>query len=352
VTAVTAIDRFLLPAGEPGIASYLFERLLAPHNLRERLRRSALAAVPSLAPRLLPRLVSGDGHRPALATLETALEETSLLRGTPLEDQPEDRPVRWLLAEDYAGNGRRRLVAFLFAAGERSPAAVLKLQGIGTAGPSLEREAAALQCLAERLPQDLQRSVPRCLAFRTLPGLEALLSDPLAGVSAYMDMQGLLAPGRAVERHFQAAAAWLARFHRATRIARDLAAAHGDFWARNLLLGPDGEAAVVDWEHFREEAPFWEDLFHFALTYGLNYPWRRWRRLPPEAAFRRTFLEKNRVSRAVSAYFARYADASGSDGAALRQQFGHYLETRPEEGLPWSDFRRLFGRARRSVFSG
>lgn len=292
------IDRFVFPAGDPGIAAYLFGRLLAPHNLRERLRRSAGLAVQ--APKPLPE----DG--PIRERVETALRSLDL----------ETR--RWLLVEDYSGNERDRLVVFLF--GEGGPTAVLKL------GSGLEREAKALRFLAERLPADLRDTVPRLLDWQD----QALVMSPVRGVSAYVEMQGLLAPGRAVDRHFDAAADWLLRFHRAT------GASHGDFWARNLLVGP---TAVVDWEHFSDEAPIHADLFHFPLTYGLNYPWERWRRLPPDEAFRRTFLEDNRISRAVRRYLARFAEPP-----TLRRPFEAWLDN--------SDFRDLLGRAGRSVFSG
>lgn len=293
------VDRFVFPAGDPDIASFLFERLFAPHNLRERLRRSAGLAVRAAKP--LPE------EGPVRETVETALRNLGLVS------------CRWLLVEDYPGNGRNRLVVFLFKTGAASPMAVLKL------GSNLRREAEALRFLADRLPADLRGTVPRLLDFQE----EALLMSPVPGVSAYMEVQGLLAPGRAVDRHFDAAVDWLLRFHRAT------GASHGDFWARNLLVGP---TAVVDWEHFTEEAPIDADLFHFPLTYGLNYPWERWRRLPPDEAFRRTFLEDNRVSRAVRRYLARFGEP-----AALRERFESRLS---------SEFLDLLRRAGRSVFSG
>lgn len=294
------VDRFVFPAGDSGIASYLFERLFAPHNLRERLKRSAGLAVQTAKP--LP----DDG----------AIQEKidAALRSMDLETH------RWLLVEDYSGNERNRLVVFLFKEREASPSAVLKL------GSGLQREAEALRFLGERLPLDLRDSVPRLLDWRE----QALVMSPVPGVSAYVEMQGLLAPGRAVDRHFDAAADWLFNFHRAT------GASHGDFWARNLLVGP---TAVVDWEHFTEEAAIYADLFHFPLTYGLNYPWERWRRHPPEEAFRRTFLEDNRVSRAVRRYLARFGDPPD-----LRRHFEAWLEE--------DEFRNLIGRAGRSVFSG
>lgn len=297
---LSQVDRFVFPAGDPGIAAYLFERLFAPHNLRERLRRSAGLATRAAKP--LPE------EEPIREKIETALRSLDL------------GPHRWLLVEDYSGTGRNRLVVFLFRQGEASPAAVLKL------GSGLQREAEALRFLGERLPPDLRDSVPRLLDSRA----EALLMSPVPGVSAYIEMQGLLAPGRVVDRHFDAAADWLFEFHRAT------GASHGDFWARNLLVGP---TAVVDWEHFSEEAPIQADLFHFPLTYGLNYPWERWRRLPPDEAFRRTFLEDNRVSRAVRRYLARFAEPS-----SLRWPFEAWLEK--------AEFRDMLGRAGRSVFSG
>lgn len=282
------VDRFVFPAGDPGLASFVFERLFAPHNLRERLRRSAGLAVQQA--KLLPE----DGR----------------IRSLGLDAS------RWLLVEDYPGSERGRLVVFLF--GKDGPTAVLKL------GPDLEREAEALRFLAQ-FPE-LQGSVPRLLDHQE----GALVMSPLPGVPVYMEMQGLLAPGRAVDRHFDAAADWLFRFHRTT------GASHGDFWARNLLVGP---TAVVDWEHFKEEAPLYGDLFHFPLTYGLNYPWERWRRLPPEEAFRRTFLEDNRVSRAVRRYLSRFGKP-----ASLRWPFEAWLDNQ--------EFRDLLGRAGRSVFSG
>lgn len=290
------VDRFVFPAGDPGIAAYLFERLFAPHNLSERLRRSAGLATRAVKP------------LPEDRTVREKIESLDL------------ETHRWLLVEDYPGNGRDRLVVFLFGEGATSPTAVLKI------GSGLEREAEALRFLAERLPPDLRGSVPRLLDWQD----RALLMSPVAGVSAYVEMQGLLAPGRAVDRHFDAAADWLLKFHRAT------GASHGDFWARNLLVGP---TAVVDWEHFAEEAPIQADLFHFPLTYGLNYPWERWRRLPPDEAFRRTFLEDNRVSRAVRRYLSRFGDP-----ASLRWPFEAWLDN--------ADFRDLLRRAGRSVFSG
>jgi hypothetical protein len=298
--SLAQVDRFVFPAEDPGIAAYLFERLFAPHNLRERLRRSAGLAVRAAKP------LTED--RPVQEKIETALHSLGL------------ETHRWLLVEDYSGNGRDRLVVFLFRESEASPSAVLKL------GSGLKREAEALRFLAERLPADLRASVPRLLDWQE----QALVMSPVPGISAYVEMQGLLAPGRAVDRHFDAAADWLLRFHQAT------GASHGDFWARNLLVGP---TAVVDWEHFTEEAPIYADLFHFPLTYGLNYPWERWRRLPPDEAFRRTFLEDNRVSRAVRRYLARFGDP-----AALRSAFEAWLEN--------DEFRELLGRAGRSVFSG
>lgn len=292
------VDRFVFPAGDRGIAAYLFGRLFAPHNLRERLRRSAGLATRAARP--LPE------EEPIRERIETALRSLGL------------ETHRWLLVQDYSDNGRDRLVVFLF--GEDGPTSVLKLGG------GLQRESEALRFLEERLPADLRGSVPRLLDS----GEEALLMSPVQGVSAYVEMQGLLAPGRAVDRHFDAAAGWLLRFHRST------GASHGDFWARNLLVGP---TAVVDWERFSEEAPIHADLFHFPLTYGLNYPWERWRRLPPDEAFRRTFLEDNRVSRAVRRYLARFADP-----ASLRWPFEAWLEN--------AGFREMLGRAGRSVFSG
>jgi hypothetical protein len=114
--------------------------------------------------------------------------------------------------------------------------------------------------------------------------------------------------------------------------------AHGDFWARNLLLGPGGRAGVVDWEHARLEAEPLDDLFHFAVSYALDYPWSRYRRLPPEPALRRGFTGDGPVARAIAAYLGAVSEPLGLEREALRPLLAAHLLTRPlRRGTPESD---------------
>lgn len=291
---------------------------------------------------------------------------------------------RTILLRDYSGSGRGQLVLFPFPRGEAEPATVVKVRtrkgaAPGTEDGPLSAEGRALRDLRARLPEELAATLPRPLGWDApAAGTERLMLSHLPGQSAYGEMQNRLCPGRRVETHLRTAGLWLARFHEATRhperrfrsgpedrtkirglagmtgqgepswyrelcelLDHDpvpLAAAHGDFWSRNLLLaetaagsGPDLPAGVVDWEHFRTVAPPFEDLFHFAVSYGANYPWRRYRRLPLPEAFRHTFCRENRIALAVRRYARGYGRRTGSSPRLLDRLFRLYVARRADE---------------------
>lgn len=386
------VDRFLVPLGERTIARFFLRDLFVPHSLRQRVlgRLARAAGDRFLWPLLCRREGDGWGTPLEMVSAAVAPEGGGLLRGTSLEG----RALGFVLLRDHAPEGRERLVVFLFAGESERPAAVLKLRHLGGAGPSLTQEAETLHRVADRLPVSLRTSVPEVLALRAWGSVEALMLSGLPGRSAYVEMQGRFVPRLRVARHFEAAAAWLAAFHTATRTGRvlaleeekagvpreadrgfyddlqrcagsplPLAFSHGDFWARNLLLSDasDGPIGVVDWEHGSEEAPFYEDLFHFPLSYGRNYLWSRYRRRAPEEAFRLTFLAETTVARETRRYLRRYCAQTGLDPVVLRPLFHLYLCTRfrrPRGGAPanegglWLQFHRMLARADRSVFSG
>lgn len=298
-------------------------------------------------------------------------------------------------------------VVFLFSAGARHPVAVLKSRPSGPGGARLTREGRALCLLARTLPASLQPTVPRVLARRREQDTELLLLTGLPCRSAYADLHRDLMPHRRVPVHFRHAARWLAQLHRATsRTARPVdlpeldriitralvasrslgedrdltwvpqlrewcartpivtVACHGDFWARNLMLvtsagcPPDTDAGVVDWEHFRPRALPSEDLFHFPLTYGLAFPWSRYRRAGALDAFRQTFLEHNGVSREAARYLRTYCDGTGLDPRLLKPLFHLFLLTRAagharagtDDRAPWLEFNRLLAASRESLF--
>jgi aminoglycoside phosphotransferase (APT) family kinase protein len=75
-------------------------------------------------------------------------------------------------------------------------------------------------------------------------------------------------------------------------------ARHGDYWARNVL-GTRDSLGVVDWEHYQDEgAPFF-DAFLFVTVHAAVFPWRLGTWVDPVEAFRRTFFQRNWMSRLV-----------------------------------------------------
>jgi Ser/Thr protein kinase RdoA (MazF antagonist) len=195
---------------------------------------------------------------------------------------------------------------------------------------------------------ELLASLPEPGEVRRVAGWEWLALSVLAGRSAYVELHELRPPTRA-RAHLLAAADWLGRFHRRTRRAGTwrppvwedlappgaaagapgwyrrlaaraegrplpLAAAHGDYWARNVLVRDGVVTAVVDWEAWRETAPPWHDLFDFALAYGLAAPRRGG---DDVGAFRHAFLDDTALARAIAAGFARHAELAGIEADLL-----------------------------------
>jgi Ser/Thr protein kinase RdoA (MazF antagonist) len=147
-----------------------------------------------------------------------------------------------------------------------------------------------------------------------------------------------------------------------------LTACHGDFGSWNLLVrrrrrsmgGPMLDiSGVVDWEDFSADANPVDDLFHYAVTYGLDYPWIPYRKRSPEEAFRLAFLEESPVSRAIRTSFSVYCDLTGIPVDALRPLFHFFLLKRwhvtrasAEDDQRWLTFHRVLNGARAYVFDG
>ncbi len=404
------LDRFLVPLEDDDILRWFLKHLFVAHNLRERVAglvaagsgaRWARRALFSRCWTLEPAIPDADGGTAQvdegwaheLARIGATLAQT----GSTVVDTPD--PARCIFVRDYTGSLRGHLLVFAFPLGSDRPGVVVKIGPAEAPGGTLRTEWEALRLLDRRLPAELRDRVPRPLAFDRTTDLEVLVVSGLCGRSAYIDLYQGLDPGRHVAVHFAAALDWLVRFHTATRVPgrvyrpdRDpvlrawlaarhgrtlpwydrllelcarapvpLAAGHGDFWARNLLLpreaGSDAAqppaAAVVDWERFSPEAPPFDDLFHFALTYGLNYPWSRYRRRCPLEAFRLTFLADNAVSREVRRFLNGYCERTGLDPALLLPLACVHLLARAQradrDDSVWLKCQRLLERAPRSV---
>lgn len=309
---------------------------------------------------------------------------------------------RVILLREYANGKRDRLVVFAFEDGALRPSRVVKLSAREGAGRPLARERDALRYVGDRLPPELKATVPRLLEYRADAETELLVMSHLPGSSAYNQTQNRLRPRRWLARHFRAAADWLASLHRATlmpadrfmpgveerelaslaqpnhgggsyyddlvALARDhripLVAGHGDFWSRNMLLSksraadhdPPERVGIVDWERFEPASPSWLDLIHFPVSYGINYPWSRYRRASLPEAFRRTFLVENPVSAEVRRYFDRYAERTGFPPAPLEPLLRLYLlrkarDSTGERRRHWLECERLVARAPHTVVS-
>jgi len=350
-------------------------------------------------------------------SLSPTLEALSRIRREILPDLlgSEAEALRWILRRDHPSSKRQRLVPFLLRDGEPGPFAVLKLQS-APAGPGLEREWNALQYLRTRLPEELLSTLPRPLHYTRLGPMEVLLKSCLPGRSMDVEIGRRPVSRGTLGRHMIDGAVWLACFHMTTRSRErrvdferetapvmkaltsmaegidpkgdrfwiepltsrttriPLCACHGDFGAWNLLVrrrsrsmgGPMLDiSGVVDWEHFSTEAAPFTDLFHFALTYGLDYPWTPYQKSAPEEAFRLAFQEVSPVSEAIRSAFSVYCDLTGTPREALRPLFHCFLlrrwyETRKrslDAGCRsvvgdewWLTFHRLLGRAGARAF--
>jgi hypothetical protein len=328
--SLSRLGRFLVPLEAPQTRRYFFDNLYVTHRRSDRLIRS-------FAPAFWPWW-SG------MTTLPEAVapEALALLQGM---TQGED--LQPIVAGDYLGQSRSRLLLFLFRPNGSEPFAVAKLRPTTAPGASLEHEWEALKFL-ETLPREIRDTSPSALAYRRTKAFEALLLSHLPGRSAYLEMHSHR-PASHVLRHFEAAAAWLARLHVLTQSGSHCVI-HGDFWARNLLTsGGRSVTGVVDWEHFSRSGSPFQDLFHFPLSYGLNYPWRA----TPLEKFRNTFLEDTVVSAATRRYLEHYCNATGLQLSECRQWLETYLLAKGgEEKLPWRECLQSLQSASRSVFSG
>lgn len=179
------------------------------------------------------------------------------------------------------------------------------------------------------------------------------LAEPFeAGRSMYFQLRSTWTRRKLAGSHFAAALDWLVRFQKATwvedaevqqddvgrrigdalfhlrqikmsppekamiehlgRLAWEmrsekipLTACHGDFWGRNILVH-DGKAKVVGWQDFRTRGLPFNDLFLFAVSYGLSFPWKRGQWAHPRPAFRTTLLERSWLSEHVERFLLGY----------------------------------------------
>jgi hypothetical protein len=241
-------------------------------------------------------------------------------------------PLSFLSLDDYRHAGRQKMVLFIFDRTADRPCAVAKIGSETRHGAVLAHEHGKMLALNGRVDEELRRTMPRPLALFGDSGLQILLESFIGGRSLYFEMRNSWRPRTLAARHFRLAGEWVVRFQRATQIRvaqldgeiatehvlrpleefqrlcapapeeRELiaqvkllteglkderlpiVARQGDFWARNLILQGDS-IGVVDWESFKEQSAPFTDLFLFATSYALSYPWRLGRWAEPCVAF-------------------------------------------------------------------
>lgn len=360
--SLRAVDRYLVPHGAPQVVRHFLDHLFVSHGRRERLRHWTLTRLPFPAAGGFlfrshlweisakngkvqlngppPESVAGGCWWPLLPLLQELLEHSHVLKGVGLDGFPLHRSI---FLHDYGATARERTLVFPFPQNGLHPAAVVKLRNRSEAGRSLRTEWEALRWVGSRLHDPaLAETVPEPLHFLETPVAEILVLSHLHGRSAYWDQQNRLLPGRCVGLHMRHAAGWLARFHRSLAIdpSSRKGPSHGDFWARNLLLGASrgrGETrvtGVVDWEHFDPEGCPHHDLFHFPLAYARNHPKLGIRTGSLPIAFRRAFLEKTPLAREVGLYLSRYCAMTGLPPNMLESHLRDYLRAQAGEAGP------------------
>lgn len=220
-----------------------------------------------------------------------------------------------------------KVVVVLLDAATGVPRWAVKVPTTDAAAAAVEREATALDAIAQRLEgHPLAATLPRVVDWVDVAGRAAVVTTALAGtpLSVLYHRHGHTRTPARVTADFAAAAAWLTELQHTTASARrpvdmdagvgerlrhrfaDVAAlptlldalkaayhrlaeattpatvVHGDFWYGNLLVGADGIAGVVDWEAAAVAGEPLRDVARFVLGYALYLD----RHTPPGAPVR------------------------------------------------------------------
>lgn len=368
-------DRFTIPLRERGPFHFYVHSLLVPHSRRELVwaafaragRRPGRLALPILGSKSAQGL---RGRPPARGAGSDLVQRTcAALQKSGAIGASEPSTI---VLNDYGNSDRGKMVLFIFEPQATRPGVVAKVSSSPAHRDTLRREQATLRTLHERLPQTLLESVPIPLAEAGQGAATAFAETYIGRTSMYVEMRNSWSPRRQVEKHFRGALAWLVQFQAATvgdRVRLDegvirehieaplaefarscapspaaermfgrtietaraltderlpLTARHGDFWARNVMLGKDG-VCVIDWDGYKDRSPPFHDLFHFAVSYGLSYPWQLGRWADPSAAFRSTILADTWLSKLLRDRLRDYCRGMAVSPALLEVFFPVYL---------------------------
>ena len=339
-------DRYRIPLDCPPALQFYTSHLFVPHSRRELLWSYVARTFRRVRrPFQVADSVQGNGFPGGTEEVTNLLREP--LKQAGLESS---ESIHFLSLEDYQSSARGQRVLFLFNGASPVPYAIAKVTRESSQRLALEQEFNALEALQEKLSQEFRLTVPKPLTLLAQGGgPTVLLESFIADRSLYVEMRNSLRPRQRVRDHLRQAREWLAEFQRATRkeegrfeetVIRThvkdplerfrqhgelsvheeqlmrhtiqmaeklqgeslfLTARQGDFWPRNFILNGD-TVGVVDWEHFRGESDPFSDLFMFATSYGLSYPWKLGRWADPVTAFRATWLERTWLARLIEKY--------------------------------------------------
>ncbi|HSR68289.1 MAG TPA: hypothetical protein VLU25_10135 [Acidobacteriota bacterium] len=342
--------RFWIPLKRRNELRFFLDSLYFPHSFPEFLRKSLACRMPEAAggpERVLKKgrvRTLDDILGPQLMEAAGEALDTRSLFGRRLNSI--------IIAEDRGALSPQARTLFLFEGGEK-PFAVVKACPRGQdCCRLLRQEFEAVQRLNAHLPSGAKSLLPPRSMY--VEGEDfAFLAEPFqAGRSMYFQLRSTWSRRKLAGTHFSTALDWLVRFQKASwvedaRVQQDevgerigaallhlrqvrmsaperamiehlghlawelrseripLTAAHGDFWVRNVLLD-EGRAKVVGWQDFKTRALPFADLFLFAVSYGLSFPWKRGQWAHPRPAFRTTLLERSWLSEHVERFLLGY----------------------------------------------
>lgn len=354
-------DRYWIPLECPQAARFYFNHLFVAHSRSELFFGAVARRTPWLDSSLIvPAKTTPDNiinfgsepdlptaGKPTLGSLAEVLQENLRPRGM-------TGPLTLMALENYQQTNRHQVVFFIFDPSSPLPCALAKVTS-QEFQRILEHEFHALVELQQLLPVDLRRTIPEPFALLEHRGLSVLIETLVHGSSIYYQMRNSVRPAKGVVGHFRLAREWLVRFQKATRCGGDiftqailddyvarplekyraacrashdenrmideaisagrklvgqhfaLAAHQGDFWARNIIT-QDDSIGVVDWERFEKINQTFSDLFMFAVSYGLSYPWKLAHWSNPVAAFRGMCIEKSWLGDIVRNYLVAYCN--------------------------------------------
>jgi len=387
-------DRYWIPMDHPRALCFYLDHLFVPHSRQELLRGTFARTTPWMKWSFLhPRERKGKPGSPpsleeiGLKYLAGLLEEHLRQAGYTLSGS-----LLFLILEDYQNSTRRQAMLFLFDQELPVPYALAKVTRQTNQCAILKREFNTLVNLHKSLAQELRTTIPQPLAFIERDGLTVICETFLPGRSIYYSMRNTWHPRRHASHHFGQAMEWLVQFQKATlmsdgyldewlmreHVMRPLESfqrhfklstherqmiryviesAHklqgerlplvmrqGDFWARNLIENGN-KVGVVDWERFSKRSTPFSDLFMFATSYGLSYPWKLGRWAEPVTAFRATYLERSWLGQCIRDYLLAYCQAMGVSPALLEVFFPVFLaEQALKEMEQWENHTPRSGR--------